>query len=76
MEIAQYLSIASKKSTSWVLELSEKVGIPATTRWASLVVLFLSLLLIYLSTKIVQPLLKWALILVGILIIIGLLFPW
>ena len=47
-----------------------------TPRWASLLLFFISSFILYLAIKISQPLIKWLLIGLSIILIVGLIIPW
>ena len=71
-----YLSWLSETMTGRLVEFLAEQGYNFSVRWVSLMILFISLILIYLGLKITKPILKWGLVIVGILLIISSMIPW
>jgi len=79
MDIKGILISIPQKLTGYVVSFLSKYGITVTQRWASVFLVFVSLLLIYLGIcvlKAVKPLIRIALIILGIILLIGLVIPW
>lgn len=72
---AEILSYLSKSLTGKVLDFLSSLGYHFSVRWGSLVVLFFSLLLLFLSMKISKPIIKYLLIIVALLILLGTIIP-
>lgn len=69
------ISFLSQSLTGWVIDFLSKQGFDVSVRWAGLLVLFLSLGLIWAGIKISKPIIKWGLIILAILLILGLIVP-
>ena len=72
---ADYLSWLSKTLAGNIVEWLSQRGIEVSVRWASLMILFLSLLLFYIGIKMSKPLVKWALIIIAFLLFGGIILP-
>jgi hypothetical protein len=70
-----YISYVPKYLTEKITQLALDNGLNINTRISSYIVLLLSLLTIYASLKIAKPIIKFALLILGILILVGLLLP-
>ena len=70
-----YLSWLSKTATGKIVEFLSSKGFQVSTRWASLMILLVSLLLIWISMKITKPILKWAIIILAVVLIGGIILP-
>jgi hypothetical protein len=73
--VSNYLTIGSIKLTEWINSLLSKIGIQASVRFSNLIVVFLALILIYIGMQITKPIIKFLLWVIGIIIIVGSLFP-
>lgn len=73
--IGDVLSFISKRITDWVTGILLRMGIEATTRFSSLVTIFLGVSILYFGIKLVQPVLKIILIILAALIFIGIFVP-
>lgn len=73
--IAEYVSKIPQYLTNKTTELITNQGFNVTERWTSSLFLLFSFLLIYLALKITKPLLKWAIIVLLFLVIIGIFTP-
>ena len=71
-----YVSYVSKTLTDKLVDLLNQNGVVVSSRWASLVVLFIALAILFIGVKITKPIIKWAMVILGILIMLGLLVPW
>lgn len=71
-----YLTYMSKQATVSLSEILSNLGLNASLRWTSVLLLFLSVAIIYIGIKISQPVLKWILIILSALLLIGLILPW
>jgi len=71
-----YLTYISKQATVNLSEMLSSIGLNASLRWTSVLLLFISAGVIYVGIKITQPALKWILIILSALLIIGLIIPW
>jgi len=72
---ANYLSFLSKSITGNIINYLSTKGINVSVRWASLLLLFISLCLIWIAIKISKPIIKYLLIGISILLILGLIVP-
>lgn len=70
------ISSISQKLTDFIVSSLSSSGFIVSTRWVSVLMIFVSLLLIFIAMKITQPFMKWALIIIGGLLIISLAIPW
>lgn len=70
-----YFSYLSQTITEKIIEFLAEKGITLSVRFVSLLVLFVSLLLIYVGMKISKPIIKYALIILGAIILLGTLIP-
>jgi len=70
-----YISSLSQSITGFIVNYLSEKGINVSVRWTSLLLLFISLSLIWLSLKITKPIIKYLLILISILLLIGLIVP-
>lgn len=78
MEISQIINFISKPAsfiTNQLTNLMSNFGFSVSARWSGLLVLFLSLILIFVGIKIAKPLIKISLIIIAILLFIGLIMP-
>ena len=73
--VSEYLSSFSKMITEKTADLLSSQGLDLSVRWLSLLYLFISILLIYGAIKITKPLIKWILIILGVLLMLGLIIP-
>lgn len=73
--VTKYLSFMSQQATEKGVTLFQKIGLNASQRFVSLLVLFLSLLIFYIAIKIAQPLIKYFLIILSVIIIVGTFVP-
>jgi hypothetical protein len=71
-----YLTYLSKQATINLSEMLSSIGLNASLRWTSVLLLFLSAGIIYIGIKLTQPVLKWILIILSALLILGLIIPW
>jgi small neutral amino acid transporter SnatA (MarC family) len=71
-----YVTYLSKTLTEKITEFLTNQGFNVTSRWTSLLVLFISLAFFYLGMKISKPFVKWILIILSIILIGGLIIPW
>lgn len=75
-EITSYFSFLSKTLTGKVVEFLSNQGISVSVRWASLLLFFVSLGLIFIGMKIGQKIIKIILIILGITLLLGTIIPW
>jgi len=69
------LSIFSQKTTDFIITFLAKYGMNVSQRWAGLLLFTLALIAFYSSLKITKPILKWIIIAMSILLILGLIMP-
>jgi hypothetical protein len=62
--------------TTKTTELISSNGFIVTERWTSGLFVLISILLLYLGIVLVKPLLKWSLIVLSIILLIGIFVPW
>jgi len=74
--IIDYITYLSKNLTNWITDITSKIGLNTTPRWSGMLLLFVSLLILYISIKISKPLIKYALLILSLLLLIGLIIPW
>jgi len=74
--ITNYISYISIKLTEGISYIFNKIGINPSQRWSGMITLFFALSLIFISGKITKPFIKFALWVIGGIIILGLLIPW
>lgn len=74
-QITNYVSAIPKFLTDRLVELISNLGVTVTSRWAGLLLFLITLLLAYIGLKTAIPLLKWSLIILVIILVIGLLIP-
>jgi len=75
-QVIDYLSYLSRQATEKLTDILNQNGISVSLRWSSLLVLLFSLLIIYIGIKVTQPILKWIMIFLSVLLIIGLVIPY
>lgn len=73
--IVDYISFLSKSITEKIVDFLVSNGINVSERWVGLLILFASLLLGWIGLKITLPLIKWVLIVLAIVLILGLIMP-
>lgn len=74
--IGNYISYLPRKATDSIVEFLNNYGLNVSQRWGGLLITFLSVLLFYIGIKLSKPILKWILILLGIILLGGMLIPW
>lgn len=74
-KIGGMLTDTSKWITEKVTNLISKWGLEVTQRWSSILILFTCMGIVYVALKISKPFIKWTLIILGVLLILGLLIP-
>lgn len=72
---ANYLTFLSESITGEIVNFLATKGINVSVRWVSLLVLVVCLGLIWIAVKISKPVIKWILIGLSILLILGLVIP-
>lgn len=65
----------SKFTTNSIINILSSNNIDVSSRWAGLLTLFISVGIILLALKISKPILKWAFIIIAIILFMGLLVP-
>lgn len=70
-----YISYVSETITNKIVEFLSSNGFNVSVRWSSLLLMFLSLSIFYIGIKISKPLIKWTLIILGFIILLGLIMP-
>jgi len=74
-QIFDSLTYLSRQTTIKLAEYLNNIGLNVSLRWTSILMLFLSGCIIYIGIKISQPVIKWILISLSLLLIIGLIVP-
>ena len=72
---AEYIIWLSQTLSGKVVNFLASQDIIVSVRWVSFLILFFSIVLIMVAMKITKPLIKWALIILSILLIVGLIIP-
>lgn len=75
VNIIEYISKVPQFLTGKTTELLNSNGFIVSGRWTSGIFLLFSLLLFYLGIKIAKPIIRWILIILSILLLIGLFIP-
>ncbi len=75
-EISNYISYISQTLTNKMVEFLANNGFIVSERWAGMFLVFVSLGIIFIGLKISKPFVKWGLIILGILLLGGFIFPW
>lgn len=75
-EGVNYVTYLSQTITEKVVDFLSDNGWNVSQRWVSLMLFFVSALIIYIAMKLTQPFLKWTLIGFAILLTLGLIIPW
>ena len=70
-----YISFLSRTITAKVVEYLSNKGIIVSSRWVSVLMVFICLLMIYAGLKISKPIIRFILVLLGVLLLIGLIIP-
>lgn len=70
-----YITYLPKIATEELTRLLNNNGMNVTDRWSSLIILFLSLLIVFLGIKVSKPIIKYILIGLGIIILVGVIIP-
>lgn len=71
-----YLTFLSQTITGKIVDFLNSQGYNFSVRWVSLMLVFISLLLIFIAMRVTKPIIKWALLIIGILLILGTVIPW
>jgi len=74
-KIINYVSFTSKRLTEAIVSFLKDRGVNVTPRWASLLVMLLSVLFFYIGLKVSKPISKWVMIILSILLLLGLFIP-
>jgi hypothetical protein len=75
VNVFEYISKIPQFLTAKTTELLTNQGFTVSDRWTSGVFLLISLILFYLGIVIVKPIVKWALIILSLILIVGILVP-
>ena len=73
---ADYVSYLSRTLTDQLVNFLNDSGIIVSSRWVSLMIIFIALLIFYVGMRITKPLVKWGLIIISIILLSGMLIPW
>lgn len=65
-----------KLITNQTINLLSQTGFTPSVRWTSMLLTAIGIGLIFLALKITKPLLKYALIILSVILIVGMLIPW
>ena len=71
-----FITEFSQRITDWIMNFLADNNFQVSQRWAGMMLLFVAGLLVFLGLKATKPILKWALLIIGSLLIIGLFLPW
>jgi len=72
---ADFFTYLSKTLTEIIVNQLSKWGFDVSVRWAGLMVGFLSLFMIFLAFRLSKPILRFALFILGAILIVGLIIP-
>lgn len=73
-QIANILSYFPRTLTTNTIEFLNNYGLNVSTRWTGTIYAFISLGIIFLGIKVAKPLIKYILIVLGIILFAGLIF--
>jgi len=74
--IKDQITVFSRSATDSIISFLNSKGLSVSSRWAGLLLFFISLLIIFLGMKISQPFVKTLLFIIGGILAIGLVIPW
>lgn len=74
-EIVDKIGSIASEITGYVVDGVGKAGLQVTSSWGRLFSFFIAIFIIYIGTKVAQPLLKFVLIIVGIILVLGMVLP-